>query len=91
MGKKGLNMASKESYDSLSNLPSINGVTLEGNLTTQQLNVDKHFKGWWPDLATLKAAITATAGDAAYVKDASPATTWSGPRPRWWTSRPATA
>jgi hypothetical protein len=77
MGKKGLNMASKESYDSLSNLPSINGVTLEGNLTTQQLNVDKHFKGWWPDLATLKAAITATAGDAAYVKDASPATTWS--------------
>ena len=77
MGKKGLNMASKESYDSLSNLPSINGVTLEGNLTTQQLNVDKHFKGWWPDLATLKAAVTATAGDAAYVKDASPATTWS--------------
>lgn len=35
------------------------------------------FKGWWPDLATLKAAHTATAGDSAYVKDASPATTWS--------------
>lgn len=35
------------------------------------------FKGWWPDLATLKAAHTAIAGDSAYVKDASPATTWS--------------
>lgn len=35
------------------------------------------FKGWWPDLATLKAAITAQPGDSAYVKDASPATTWS--------------
>lgn len=35
------------------------------------------FKGWWPDLATLKAAHTATAGDSAYVKDSSPATTWS--------------
>lgn len=35
------------------------------------------FKGWWPDLATLKAAVTATPGDSAYVKDASPATTWS--------------
>ena len=35
------------------------------------------FKGWWPDLAALKAAHTATAGDSAYVKDASPATTWS--------------
>jgi hypothetical protein len=35
------------------------------------------FKGWWPDLATLKAAYTATEGDSAYVKDASPATTWS--------------
>ena len=35
------------------------------------------FKGWWPDLATLKASYTAIAGDSAYVKDASPATTWS--------------
>lgn len=35
------------------------------------------FKGWWPDLATLKAAHTAIAGDSAYVKDASPSTTWS--------------
>ena len=35
------------------------------------------FKGWWPDLAALKAAHTATAGDSAYVKDAYPATTWS--------------
>lgn len=35
------------------------------------------FKGWWPDLAALKAAITAEPGDSAYVKDASPATTWS--------------
>lgn len=35
------------------------------------------FKGWWPDLATLKANVTAMEGDAAYVKDASPATTWS--------------
>lgn len=35
------------------------------------------FKGWWPDLATLKAAHTATEGDSAYVKDADPDTTWS--------------
>lgn len=35
------------------------------------------FKGWWPDFATLKATITARPGDSAYVKDASPATTWS--------------
>ena len=35
------------------------------------------FKGWWLDLATLKDAITAEPGDSAYVKDASPATTWS--------------
>lgn len=35
------------------------------------------FKGWWPDLATLKAAITAQPGDSAYVNDAPPATTWS--------------
>lgn len=42
-----------------------------------QQALQKHFKGWWPDLATLKAAITAIEGDSAYVKDASPATTWS--------------
>lgn len=42
-----------------------------------QQALQKHFKGWWPDLATLKAAHTATEGDSAYVKDASPATTWS--------------
>ena len=42
-----------------------------------QQALQKHFKGWWPDLATLKAAHTAVEGDSAYVKDASPATTWS--------------
>lgn len=40
-------------------------------------NLLRAFKGWWPDLVTLKAAITAQPGDSAYVKDASPATTWS--------------
>lgn len=42
-----------------------------------QQALQKHFKGWWLDLATLKAAHTATEGDSAYVKDVSPATTWS--------------
>ena len=56
------------------NIKTING---ESVLGTGNLEVDRHFKGWWPDLATLKAAVTATPGDAAYVKDASPATTWS--------------
>ena len=56
------------------NIKSING---ESVLGSGNLEVDRHFKGWWPDLATLKAAVTATPGDAAYVKDASPATTWS--------------
>lgn len=40
-------------------------------------NAVNPFKGWWQNLATLKAAITAEPGDSAYVKDASPATTWS--------------
>ena len=35
------------------------------------------FKGWWPNLATLKAAYTATPGDYAYVFDPAPATTAS--------------
>lgn len=35
------------------------------------------FKGWYNSLAELKAAHTAIVGDSAYVKDASPATTWS--------------
>lgn len=35
------------------------------------------FKGWLNSLAELKAAHTAIEGDSAYVKDASPATTWS--------------
>lgn len=56
------------------NIKTINGQSLLGN---GNLAVDRHFKGWWPDLATLKAAITAMPGDAAYVKDADPATTWS--------------
>ena len=30
-------------------------------------NAINPFKGWWPDLATLKAAVTATEGDYAYV------------------------
>lgn len=64
-------------YTDLENKPSINNVTLEGNITTQQLGVDKHFKGWYNTLAELKAAHTAVEGDSAYVKDASPATTWS--------------
>ena len=40
-------------------------------------NAVNPFKGWWPDLATLKAAITAIPGDYAYVFDPSPATTAS--------------
>lgn len=35
------------------------------------------FKGWFNSLADLKASYTASIGDSAYVKDASPATTWS--------------
>lgn len=35
------------------------------------------FKGWFDSLADLKASYTASIGDSAYVKDASPATTWS--------------
>ena len=35
------------------------------------------FKGWFDSLADLKASYTALIGDSAYVKDASPATTWS--------------
>lgn len=40
-------------------------------------NLLRAFKGWWPDLATLKAAVTAEPGDYAYIEDASPATTTS--------------
>lgn len=42
-----------------------------------QQALQKHFKGWYNTLAELKAAHTAVEGDSAYVKDASPATTWS--------------
>ena len=42
-----------------------------------QQALQKHFKGWYDTLEELKAAHTATDGDSAYVKDASPATTWS--------------
>ena len=35
------------------------------------------FKGWFNSLDDLKASYTASIGDSAYVKDASPATTWS--------------
>jgi len=45
--------------------------------TYKEYDIRKHFKGWWPDIETLKAAHTAEEGDSAYVKDASPATTWS--------------
>ncbi len=40
-------------------------------------NAVNPFKGWYNSLAELKAAHTAIEGDSAYVKDASPATTWS--------------
>jgi lysophospholipase L1-like esterase len=42
-----------------------------------QQSLQKHFKGWYNTLAELKAEHTAIEGDSAYVKDASPATTWS--------------
>lgn len=42
-----------------------------------QQALQKHFKGWYDTLEELKAAHTAIDGDSAYVKDASPATTWS--------------
>lgn len=42
-----------------------------------QSQLNKHFKGWYESLDELKAAHTAVEGDSAYVKDASPATTWS--------------
>lgn len=42
-----------------------------------QLQLNKHFKGWFSSLEELKSAHTAVEGDSAYVKDASPATTWS--------------
>ena len=64
-------------YDNLKNKPSINGVELEGNVTTKDLGIDNKFKGWYNTLAELKAAHTASEGYSAYVKDAFPATTWS--------------
>ena len=41
------------------------------------LDATNPFKGWFNSLADLKASYTASVGDSAYVKDASPATTWS--------------
>lgn len=38
---------------------------------------ERHFKGWFNSLPELEAEHTAIEGDSAYVKDASPATTWS--------------
>ena len=40
-------------------------------------NAINPFKGWFNSLDDLKDLFTASAGDSAYVKDASPATTWS--------------
>lgn len=40
-------------------------------------NAINPFKGWFNSLDDLKGLFTASAGDSAYVKDASPATTWS--------------
>ena len=41
------------------------------------LDATNPFKGWFNSLDDLKASYTAAVGDSAYVKDASPATTWS--------------
>ena len=41
------------------------------------LDATNPFKGWFNSLADLKASYTASVGDSAYIKDASPATTWS--------------
>ena len=51
--------------------------TLESRLQSIEEQDFKVFRGWWPNLATLKAAITAEAGFFAYIPDASPATTVS--------------
>lgn len=40
-------------------------------------NAINPFKGWFNSLDDLKDLFTASAGDSAYVKDASPSTTWS--------------
>lgn len=40
-------------------------------------NAVNPFKGWFNSLDNLKVLFTASAGDSAYVKDPSPATTWS--------------
>lgn len=57
--------------------PVLNFTIPRGAAGQDGANAVNPFKGWWADLATLKAAITAQPGDSAYVKDASPATTWS--------------
>lgn len=56
------------------NIKTLNGESLLGN---SNIVIEQHFKGWWPDLDTLKAAVTAEPGDYAYVADESPATTTS--------------
>lgn len=67
--QQGFNGTEEEWIASLKGEPGQNG--------SNGLNAINPFKGWWPDLETLKAAHTATQGDSAYVKDVSPATTWS--------------
>lgn len=52
----------------------VEGATIIGPKGEDAVNP---FKGWWNSLADLKAAITATHGDYAYIFDASPATTAS--------------
>lgn len=49
----------------------------EGQNGRDGLDATNPFKGWFNSLADLKASYTASVGDSAYVKDASPATTWS--------------
>ena len=53
------------------------GVLAEGQPGQPGQSAVNPFKGWYNSLAELKAAHTAIEGDSAYVKDASPATTWS--------------
>lgn len=61
---------------------NVQGRTLElgiprGANGNDGLDATNPFKGWFNSLADLKASYTASVGDSAYVKDASPATTWS--------------
>ena len=66
----------RQNIDAVSgaDLKTLNGQSLVGN---GNIDIQMHFKGWFNTLAELKAAHTATEGDSAYVKDVSPATTWS--------------